>query len=142
MNQIKFRVAPIRLIIKFYLLAVVICYSTACTTTPTTKFSKEQQELEQDFQRRKNVEKKIYIPKIKDPNSIFGSLHHKLPFSSEITEGTTLEIFADSTKLCMKGDSCWLEYITNAIIHTRQKNGMVRKDTFAAVETTDVVGVR
>jgi hypothetical protein len=138
MNQTTSRFASLYGFLRLSIPAFAICcLYAACHSAP--KLSKEEEKIETDFRRLQAVEKKIFIPKLSDPGSIIGSLRHPLPYNYKMTDSVTIEIYADSTKLCLKGDSCWLEYKSSAIMHTIQKDGTIKKDSMASMEDTDIV---
>lgn len=100
-------------------------------------------------------EKIIVIPPIKDTSSIYKRLHPftpcKLPlphipqlFPDSIREQLVkgpmlLEYTSDTVKLHIKGDSCWLEYISAGKLRAQKKDGTYQEGISVASETTDRV---
>lgn len=101
-------------------------------------------------------EKIIIIPPIKDSFSVHNRLHVSFPYRYKIGHSVTdmfpdsmhltgenyMELLADTTRVHIKGDSCWLEYKTAAVIHAKRKDGSYLDMPTSAEETTDTVKVR
>jgi hypothetical protein len=52
------------------------------------------------------------------------------------------EVTADTTKLHIKGDSCWIEYVSAGTIHSKKKDGSYLDMPTAFVEMTDTLKMR
>lgn len=53
-----------------------------------------------------------------------------------------MEVQSDTTKLHIKGDSCWIEYISAGILHSKMKDGSYSHDPTAISEPTDTMRIR
>jgi hypothetical protein len=104
----------------------------------------------------KPVEEKVFIiPPIKDTSSIHGKLRpltaHSLVFPMsrlpdtlrrQYAEDLTTTYTSDTVKLHVKGDSCWLEYVSAGKVHAKKKDGTLWEDIAETRETTDTVIIR
>ncbi|HJU45208.1 MAG TPA: hypothetical protein VJ647_00430 [Chitinophagaceae bacterium] len=102
-------------------------------------------------------EKVFIIPplKLKDESSIHehlrpltlysvifpkSELHDTL--SRDLASDLTLTYTSDTMKLHVKGDYCWIEYISAGTSHAKKKDGGYRIDPSASSENSDTLKIR
>ena len=137
-------------LVKFLLPALAVFCLASCIGNTDSSNNSKKKEMEAS-----DEEKIFVIHPLKDTSSIHKHLRPLTPYSDitsknklddtlrrQLATDITMTYTSDTMKLHVKGDLCWIEYISAGTSSAKKKDGSYITGLGLASETTDTMRIR